>query len=257
MAIVNAAFARKYWPGGSPLQERVTISRFVRRELADASRMIVGVVADVRDAGFNHRPEPMLYVPVAQVGDALNAFLNETSPVQWAIRTTVEPTRLSASIQRELRASSGELLIGRVRTMEEILAKATARSRFITTLLTVFAVMALALAAFGLYGLLAYSVQQRTREFGVRMALGASASVIRGMVLKQGLGLALLGVIVGSVAALALNEYVVSLVYGIAAWDPIVFTGVILLLSLVAAIATLMSARRATGVHPTDALRHI
>ena len=257
VAIVNDAFARKYWPGGSPLRDRTTISRFVRRELADPSRIIVGVVADVRDAGLNHRPEPMLYVPVAQVGDAMNAFLNETSPLQWAVRTSVEPTRLSASIQRELRASSRELLIGRVRTMEEILAKAMARSRFITTLLTVFAVIALSLAALGLYGLLAYSVQQRTREFGVRMALGADASAIRSMVLREGLGLALVGVGVGSAAALALNQYVVSRIYGVAAWDPIVFTGVVLLLNLVAAIATLVSSRRATGVLPTEALRHV
>ena len=156
-----------------------------------------------------------------------------------------------------LRASRGGLLIGRVRTMEEILAKTTARSRFITTLLTVFAVIALSLAAIGLYGLLAYSVQQRTREFGVRMALGADASVIRDMVLWQGIGLALLGVAVGCVAALALNWYVVSLIYGVAAWDPIVFIGVIVLLNLVAAIATLVSARRATSVHPTEALRHV
>jgi ABC-type antimicrobial peptide transport system permease subunit len=121
----------------------------------------------------------------------------------------------------------------------------------------VFAVIALLLAALGLYGLLACSVQQRTREFGVRMALGADASAIRGMVLRQGLGLALVGVAVGSAAALALNQYVASLIYGVAAWDPIVFTGVILLLNLVAAIATLVSARRATGVHPTEALRHV
>jgi putative ABC transport system permease protein len=240
VAIVNATFARKYWPGNDPLHERVTISRFVRRELADPSRIIVGVVADVRDTGLNHRPEPMLYVPVAQVGDAMNAFLNQTSPLQWAVRTTVEPGRASGSVQRELRASRSGLLIGRIRTMEEILAKATARSRFITTLLTAFAAIALSLAAIGLYGLLAYSVQQRTREFGVRMALGADASAIRDMVLWQGIGLALLGVAVGCVAALALNWFVVSLIYGVAAWDPIVFIGVILLLNVVATIATLV-----------------
>jgi len=252
---VSESIAQRLFPTGEALNRKMwwTDPYFGKPQ----PRRIVGIVADVRVAGLNHRPGPMLYVPVGQVGDAMNAFLNETSPLQWAVRTSVEPTRLSASIQRELRASNGDLLIGRVRTMEEIIAKATARSRFITTLLTIFAVIALSLAALGLYGLLAYSVQQRTREIGVRMALGADASTIRGMVLRQGLGLALLGVVVGSAAALALNQYVVSLIYGVAAWDPIVFTGVVLLLNLVAALATLVSARRATGVHPTEALRHV
>ena len=257
VAIVNATFARKYWPGNSPLQERITISPFVRRELQDPPRIIVGVVADVRDAALNQRPEPRLYLPVAQVNDAMNAFLNQTSPLEWAIRTTVDPGRVSAPIERELRASHQGLLIGRVRTMEEILSQATVRSRFVTTLLTVFAVIALSLAAVGLYGLLAFSVQQRTREFGVRMALGADAAVIRDMVLWQGTGHALLGIALGCAAALALNRYVGSVIYGVAPSDPFVFVGVILLLNVVAALATLMSARRATSVHPTEALRHI
>ena len=257
VALVNSAFARKYWPGGNPLQERITISQFVHPELADGPRIIVGIVGDIRDAGVNHHPEPMLYVPVAQVGDAMNVFMNQTSPLQWAVRATVEPTRLSASIQRELRASIGELLIGRVRTMEEIVARANARSEFITTLLSVFAAVALMLAAIGLYGLLAYSVQQRTREFGVRMALGADASAIRGMVLRQGLGLALAGVVLGIIGAVGMNQYLVSRIYGVAIWDPLIFAGVVCLLTAVAALATLVSARRATGVHPTEALRHV
>jgi len=257
VAIVNAAFARKYWPGGSPLQDRITLSPFVRRELADRPRIIVGIVADVRDTGVNHDPEPMLYVPVAQLGDRMNAFLNEASPLQWVVRTTAEPVRLSALIQRELRATSNDLLIGRVQTMEEIVARSSARSEFITTLLTTFAVLALSLAAIGLYGLLAYSVQQRTREFGVRMALGAAPSAIRAMVLRQGIGLGLIGVSIGSIAALALTQYMVSLIHGMTTRDPIVFTAVILLLSLVAVLATLVSARRATGVHPNEALRHV
>ena len=257
VAIVNATFARKYWPSGNPLQERVTMSPYVRRELSDRSRIVVGVVADVRDAGLNPQPEPVMYVPVAQVDDGMNAFLNQVSPLQWAVRTSVEPGRVSGHVQRELRASSGTLLIGRVRTMEEVLARAGARSRFITTLLTVFAGIALSLAAIGLYGLLAYSVQQRTREFGVRMALGAERADIRDMVLSQGIGLALLGVAIGSIAAFVLNQYVVAVMYGAVPWDPVVFISVILLLNVVAVVATLMSARRATSVHPTEALRHV
>lgn len=256
VAIVNAAFARKYWPNASPLLDRISLSPYVRRELSDPPRIIVGIVDDVRDGSVN-QPEPMLYVPVAQVGDSMNAFLNQAAPLQWVVRTTVEPRFLSPLVQRELRASHPDLLVGRVQTMEEIVVRVRARSEFISSLLATFAMIALSLAGIGLYGLLAYSLQQRTREFGVRMALGADASAIRAMVLRQGIALALVGIAIGSAAAFALKQYMVSMIHGVSTADPVVFVGVVLLLTAVALGATLVSARRATGVHPNEALRHV
>jgi putative ABC transport system permease protein len=217
--------------------------------------LIVGVVADVRDVGLLHDLEPIVYVPIAQVSDPMNAFQNQALPLQWVVRTEADPRRLRPAIERELAASSGALPIGRVRTMDEIVALSTARTTLSATLLTMFSTIALALACAGLYGVMVQSIQERTREIGIRMALGAEPWAVRGMVVMEGLRLTGTGVALGTVGTFVLTQVMAGAVYGIATWDPLVFVTVAAVLSAVGLVAVLLSARRATAVQPTEALR--
>jgi putative ABC transport system permease protein len=256
VAIVNDAMVRKYWPAGTnPLRERLVIGVSAGREHTDAPRRIVGVVDDVRDTDVNRLPEPIVYVPMAQVSDAMSAWNNRRFPLRWIVRSSVRASTLVPRIEAELRATSGGLPIARVRTMEEIVAGALARAAFSMTLLTAFAAVSLLLAVLGLYGLMSYSVQQRTQEIGIRMALGAAPAEVRAMVLLQGARLALTGVGLGIVLALALTRLMASLVFGVRTHDPSVFALVAGLLTAVALVAAYLPARRATRIDPLRAVR--
>jgi putative ABC transport system permease protein len=159
------------------------------------------------------------------------------------------------AIQRALREASGGLPVARIRPMDEIVVKSTARSDFNMLLLTVFGCAALLLAAIGVYGLMAYSVEQRTQEIGIRLALGASVGQVRHMVIVQGMTLALAGVVIGMIAAFALSKLIESLLFGVTARDPMVFVAVPAVLAAVALIAVWVPALRATRIDPIDALR--
>jgi ABC-type antimicrobial peptide transport system permease subunit len=186
----------------------------------------------------------------------MTALNEEILPVMWVVRTKVAPYSLSADIQRELRVASGGLPVGHIRSMEQVVGESTARQDFNTTLLTIFAGVALLLAAVGIYGLMAYSVQQRTQEIGIRMALGAAPGKVRGMIVLQGMRLAIVGIVVGVGAALALTRLMASLIFGVKTWDPVVFVTVTAVLSAVALLATYIPARRAARVDPLIALRY-
>ena len=259
VVIVNAALVRRYWQTNDPVGEMITIGTGTGPEFRDAPRRIVGVVADPRDEEANRNPEPTVYVPLAQVSDAITRRNNRLFPLTWAVRTEIEPRLLRVPIERELRDATGGLPIARARTMEEILSGPARRAAFHVTLMTAFAIVALVLAAVGFYGLMSYSVQQRTQEIGIRMALGALPSDVRNMILVQGLRLAAIGVVAGVGAALVLTRVMVSLVFGVRTYDPIVFAGVALLLSIVAIVAALDSrvprdARRSVGCYPVTVL---
>ena len=170
-----------------PVGERITIGTGAGPEFREGPRRIVGVVADPRDEEANRNPEPTVYVPLAQVSDAMTARNNRLFPLTWTVRTEIEPRLLRAPIERELRAATGGLPVARTRTMEEVLAGPARRAAFHVTLMTAFAAVALLLAIVGFYGLMLYSVQQRTQEIGIRMALGAVPADVRNMVLLQGL----------------------------------------------------------------------
>ncbi|PYR92461.1 MAG: hypothetical protein DMF84_13200 [Acidobacteria bacterium] len=255
VVIINDAFARRYWQHRDPVGERITIGTGAGAEFRDLPRQIVGAVADPRDAEWNRNPEPIAYVPLAQVSDAMTARNNRLFPLTWVARTDVEPRLLSSTIAREVRAATGGLAIARARSMEELLAAPTQRAAFNMTLLTGFAAIALLLAIVGLYGLMSYSVQQRTQEIGIRMALGAVPGDVRNLVLVQGLRLALTGVTLGIGAALVLTRLMVGLVFGVKTYDPGVFAGVAALLSVVALIAAWVPAWRATRINPLEAVR--
>jgi putative ABC transport system permease protein len=254
VVIIDEAMAKKYWPKGDALGSSITIGRGL--PIADRSRQIVGIVADIRDESLDTDPNPMMYIPLAQVPDGVTAFLSRIIPLAWVIRTKVAPFSLNAEIQRELRTTTGGLAVAHVRSMEQVVAQSTARTDFNTTLLSIFAGVALLLAAIGIYGLMTYSVQQRTQEIGIRMALGASPKDVRRMVVAQGMRLAAFGVVVGVGAALALTRLMAGLIYGVKTWDPAVFISVAIVLSAVSWFATYIPARRASRVDPIVCLRY-
>jgi putative ABC transport system permease protein len=253
--IINDAFVKQYWKdGGDPLGQLLFIGKGFG-EFEDTSRQIVGIVSDVRDNGLNNNPPPTMYVPLAQLSDHFTAAVNRLGPLAWVVRTRVEPRTLLTPIQKELSDVSGGLSLAPIRTMDEVVARSTAASDFNALVLTIFAGAALLLAAIGIYGLMAYSVGQRTQEIGIRMALGAEPARVRNMVVFQGMRLAIVGVAIGLMSAFGLTKLIASLLYGVKERDPVVFSGVPLLLSVVALLAVWLPARRATRVSPVDALR--
>jgi putative ABC transport system permease protein len=252
--IVNQAMAQQYWKDGDPLGAQLIIGRGLG-EFEDGSRQIIGIVGDLRDNGLNNNPQPTMYVPQAQIPDKFNAALTGLAPLAWVVRTTVEPHSLIPAIQKELSDVSGGLALAPIRTMDEVVSRSTADTDFNTLVLTIFAGVALVLAAIGFYGLMAYSVEQRTQEIGIRLALGAGPGSVRNMVVFHGMRLAIAGVIIGVASAFGLTKLIESLLYGVKAHDPLVFIGVPIVLTIVALFAVWLPARRATRVSPLDALR--
>ena len=256
VVIINETMARQFWKDKDPLADRIMIGAGVMKELAaERERQIIGVVSDVRDGGLNNEPGPHMYVPNAQVPDALNALNVRITPVAWVVRTKGEPYAMSNAIQSELRQTTG-LPVSNVRTMDEVVSRSISRQRFNMFLMTVFGSSALLLAAIGIYGLMAYSVAQRTQEIGIRMALGAEASQVRSMVVFQGMRLAVVGVIVGLGAAWGLSRLMASVLYGVQARDTAVFVAMPALLAVVSFVAVWLPARRASTVNPLVALRY-
>jgi putative ABC transport system permease protein len=256
VVLISEAMAKKFWPNGDAVGARITIGKGVGPEFAEPAREVVGIVGDARNGGLGTDPFPIMYIPVAQVPDGVTALNSRIAPLQFVIRTKVEPFSLSGEIQMVLREASGGMPVGHVRSMNQVVSQSTARSDFNTTLLTIFAAVALLLAAIGIYGLIAYSVQQRTQEIGIRMALGASPVRVRRMVVLQGMRLVLGGVVIGVAAALALSRFLVSLVFGVKVRDPAVFVTVVVVLSAVALTATYVPALRASRVDPLESLRY-
>ena len=256
VVIINQALAKEYWPKGDALGARISIGKGVGLEFDEPPRQIIGIVADVCEGALSRPPDQIMYVPFAQVNDGVIALNNRIIPVTWTVRTKLQPFSLSADVQRELREASGGLPVAHIRSMQQVVGESTARNDFYMTLLTIFAGVALLLAAIGVYGLMAYSVQQRTQEIGVRMALGASPQQVRRMVVTQGMQLALVGVVIGVGSALGLTRLMSSLLYGVKPWDPITILLVAVLLSGVTLLATYLPARRASRVDPMVALRY-
>ncbi len=256
VVVINQALAKEYWPKGDALGARISVGKGVGPEFDEPPRQIIGIVADVREGALSRPPDQIMYVPFAQVNDGIIALNNRIIPVTWVVRTKLQPFSLSADVQRELREASGGLPVAHIRSMQQVVGESTARNDFYMTLLTIFAGVALLLAAIGVYGLMAYSVDQRTQEIGVRMALGASPQLVRRMVVVQGMQLALVGVVIGVASALGLTRLMASLLYGVKPWDPITIVLVAVLLSGVTLLATYLPARRASRVDPMVALRY-
>ena len=197
-----------------------------------------------------------MYVPEGQITDGLTQFANRVLPISWAIRTVTDPSSLSVAIQHELLAVDGHLAASKIRTMEQVISESSARQSFNALLLTIFAGLALLLAAIGIYGLMSYTVEQRMQEIGIRLALGAAARDMLAMIVRQGMFLAGIGLVIGLGAAFGLTRLLARLLFGIKASDPVAYGAVAVALLVVALFATVIPALRATKVDPLNALRY-
>jgi putative ABC transport system permease protein len=247
VVIVNETLARQLWPDGDPLNDRLTIAAGSGTG-DERPRQIIGVVGDIRGYRLDREPIPTMYV-LSGVGRL------QMAPTAWAIRTRTASISLSAAIETELRTATEGIPVTNVRTMEELVSRATAAESFNALVLTTFGGTALLLAAIGIYGLVAYSVTQRTQELGIRLALGAASSQIRTMVVMQGVRPTLQGIGYGLVAGLASSRILGGFLFGVKAWDPLVFCAVPLLLFVVALVAVGVPAIRAGRIDPAAVLR--
>ena len=255
VVIINQAFARRFFKDDDPLNHRLIIGTGMGPNFAQPPRQIIGVVADARDGGLNSDPDPETFVPLSQVGDAYMALNNTFMPLRWVVRTRVAPYSLLGQVQGAFQEAAG-LPVFHVRTMDQIIVGSTARDQFNTLLLGIFAFFAILLASIGLYGLMAYSVEQRRLEFGIRLALGANYGQLSGMVVRQAMLLAGIGIVIGLGAAFGLTRYLATLLFQVKPTDPAIFVSVPVVLAIVALLACYLPARRATKVDPVDALRY-
>jgi putative ABC transport system permease protein len=254
--IVNEAFAKKYFTKGDPIGERVTIGKGLGPEFEDPTREIVGVVGNVREQALNRDDLSVMYVPETQVSDGLTKLANSVIPLSWIVQTSGDPSSLSAAIQHEIQSVDNQLSASKIRSMDQVISDSTARQNFNMLLLTIFAGLALLLAAIGIYGLMSYTVEQRTQELGIRMALGADRGDMLKLVVSQGMLLAGIGVVVGLAASFGLNRFLGTLLYGVKATDPLTYAAVAGILVAVALLASYIPARRATRIDPMVALRY-
>jgi predicted permease len=249
VAVVNEAFARRFFPDGSPLGGTVQQTGYRFGPLGAVnvgSCEIVGVVKDLRYAGLREAAQPAIYF------SGLQSSLRRRTLV---VRATVPPATLLPAVRRELEALSGRVALTKVQTMDDVVAAARSRDRFSTLLFTLFGLVALTLAAVGVYGVLAYAVAQRSSEVGIRMALGADRANVRAMILRDGVRLVTLGLVLGLVGALALSGLLGTQLYGVDPHDPAVLLAVSGVLLGVGVLASLVPAWRATRVDPVVAMR--
>jgi putative ABC transport system permease protein len=255
VVIISEAMAKEYWPKQNPIGQQIVIGKGVGPQFDEPPRQIIGIAADARDSGLNRNPRPLMIVPTAQVTDGMTALNASIQPMIWVVRTHGDPSQYVKAITEQLRLASGGFPVARVRPMSEIVLESTARQDFNMLLLTIFGATALVLAAIGIYGLMAYSVQQRTQEMGIRMALGADRNRIRNLVVWQGMRLALVGIALGIGAAFGLTRLLASFLYEVKPRDPLVFVAVPVILSAVALLAVWLPATRASRLDPQQALR--
>jgi putative ABC transport system permease protein len=241
VVIVNQTTARMYWPGESAIGHRV------KPGFQGDWRTVVGVVGDVKNAGIDKPTGTEVYIPFIQgVGRGANLV----------VRTNGDPMALSGAVRREVHEIDSSLPVANVRSMEDVMLLAQSRPRFLAILLTMFSSVALVLAAVGIYGVISYSVAQRTSEFGIRMAMGAGPRDVLGMVIGQGARIGVIGVIIGLAGALSLTRLMRGLLFGVSAFDPETFLAMAALLAGVTLLACYVPARRATKVDPMVALRY-
>ncbi|MBO0861499.1 MAG: FtsX-like permease family protein, partial [Chloracidobacterium sp.] len=246
VAIINETLARRYFPGEDPLGKRILSGYPTQRAWT-----IVGVAPDVRRYGLEGEVRPEFYRPYLQETGILGFV-----PVKLEVRAVGDSLNLAAAVRRQALAIDPDQPVFNMRTMERRLAESIAPRRFQMTLFGVFAAVALALAAVGIYGVIAHSVSLRAHEIGIRMALGAKPRDVLRMVVAQGMRLALIGLAIGLTGAFALTRVMVSLLFSVNPADPATFASVSALLAMIAFLATYLPARRATRVDPMIALRH-
>jgi predicted permease len=238
VAIINEAATRRWFPGQDPIGKRVVAG--------NATREIVGVVADVLQRDPGQQAVPQLFAPYAQA---------TTRSFRMVVRTAGDPLVLAAAIRAQIRALDPNLAIAELTPLDQLVTRSVARPRFYTALLGLFAGVALALAATGIFGVMSYTVAQRTREISIRMALGARAGDVLRMIVGRAVMLAGIGALLGIIAALALGRVIQMQLFGVTLLDPLTMGAVVLVLAASAAAASALPARRAAGLDPASALR--
>jgi putative ABC transport system permease protein len=242
--IINETMARRFWPDESPLGRRIKLNRM------EPWDEIIGVVGDIKTIDLDDEIQPTVYWPRHSWGSSSNDIV---------ARTSIEPTSVAQAVMREIHSIDPDVAISDVRTMEDVLWRSVTQPRFNTLLLTALAVVALALAVVGIYGVMSYAVSQRMHEIGIRMALGANQGDVLKLVIKHGMKLTLIAVGVGLVISFALTRLLsgwLGWLYQVKPTDPVTFIGVPILLSAVALLACYIPARRATKLDPVETLRH-
>jgi putative ABC transport system permease protein len=245
VALINETMARTLWPKQDPLGKRIKFPGSERNP--QPWRTIVGVVADVAQYALDRQPPMQIYLADAQYS---------VSFMTLVVRTARDPAGFVPAVRNEVRAMDKDQAVFGIATLEELIGTSIALRRFLMLLLLGFAAVALVLAAVGIYGVISYTVTQRTHEIGIRMALGAQASDVLRLIVGQGLRLVLSGVVIGLVAAFGLTRLLSTLLFEVSATDPLTFASIVLLLAVIALLACWIPARRATKVDPMFALRH-
>jgi putative ABC transport system permease protein len=243
--IINQTLARKFFPGENPIGKHMKPG--MNADKSDATCEVVGVVGDVKHRNLWQPPDPESYVPYEQ---------NSIGAMSIIVKSEADPMTLLPAIRTQVRAMDSELPVYKARRMEEYVAASVAQRRFTSLLCTIFAGAGLLLAVVGLFGVMSYSVAQRTHEIGVRVAVGAEKADILRLILQEGMAITLAGVGIGLIGALALSGVVKSQLFGVKATDPLTFVGVVATLAIVALLACYIPARRATRVDPMVALRY-
>ncbi len=254
VAIVNNAFARRWFASRDPIGGLVMLLG-IGPGAGEEAVQIAGVVGDVRSS-LNDPAPPTVFIPIAQASYGTDQLFQGWFPTSILVRTSVEPLSLSRAVTEVVRNLDPSIPVGQVRSMEEVLSTSLAFQRFLATLMSLFAGLALLLAAVGIYGVISYSVSQRTHEIGIRMALGAKRRDVLLMVIRQGLVLAMMGLAAGLIAALGLTRLIASMLYGVKPTDFVTFTVASIILVAVVLCACYIPARRAAKVEPMVALRY-
>jgi putative ABC transport system permease protein len=246
VVIVNERFVNKFFPGQNAIGKRI-MPGFAADDSGEKMREIIGVVGNVKHRALKNEDSPEMYLSQTQIPFNIMSLV---------VRTNVaDPAAITTTLRKELATLDNTVPLTSVRVFEEYISRSLARPRFNALLLSIFAGTALLLTAIGIYGVMAYSVAQRTNEIGIRIALGAAKSSIFRLVVGQAMALVAISVAIGLAGAFAATRLLNSLLFGVNAWDPLTFVGIVLLVSLVAFLAAWLPARRAAQVDPIIALR--
>jgi putative ABC transport system permease protein len=255
VVIVNEAFARKYWLDQDPIGQRMVIGKGLGADFDEPPRQVVGIVGSVTESGLAGGMVPVMYVPQSQITDGLTRLGASLLPLSWVIRTNGDPLSMASAIRNEFENLDPQLSPSHVANMDQLIAEGNARQNFNTLLLTVFASIALLLAAVGIYGLMSYAVEQRMQEIGIRIAMGADQGKIMRLVLGQGMRLAMVGTALGLAGAYGLTRLLAKFLFGVKPSDPVAFSIVAATLMVVTLLAAFLPTRRAMRVDPMVALR--
>jgi predicted lysophospholipase L1 biosynthesis ABC-type transport system permease subunit len=239
--------ADKWWPRGGAIGQRIILGKGIGGVWNEPPREIVGIVANVRDAALDREAQPVNYVPITQLRMPLQ--------LGWMVRTRVDPEALRPRIEQELQRASGGLPVTTLGQMDALIHQSTGQAAFRMWLMGAFAVVAVLLSAIGVYGLMTYAVRRRTREIGIRMAVGAEPGEVTWMIVKTSLRYSIIGIVGGIASALLAAHVLESFLFGLSPRDPGAFAAAVIVLASVATVAAWIPARHAAGIDPLIALR--